>query len=303
MIKKLLLSLLLFLPALSLAQEAAAPKVGASVKVISTGSGAKTALRFAPQKGDKQAIAMTMTMAMEMSMGGQAMPAMKVPQMLMTLDLEVIEITAENDIRYVFKLSKADIVDDPAVMAQVKEAMRASLQQMVGLSGKVLVSPRGITKETSIEYPPGVDAQTRQMMEGMKDNINQLSAPLPEEEVGQGAQWEASTTVSQNGITLTQVTTYTLAEVGGGRATMKLAVTQKAEPQEMKMPGLPPGTTARLDELTSGGEGEMRLDLAHLAPTTSTVNIKTDMRSTISMGEMKQPMSMKLELGMTMESK
>ena len=299
--------LFLLLPCLgtwSAADEPAAP-AGAmpTVKLLNAGTGPATTLRLAATKGDKQSIVMTMTMDMEMSVGGTAQPSVKLPAMQMTIDLEVTEVTADRDVRYVFNLSAADVVADPAVAAEVSAIVKTQLQAMVGTKGKALVTERGLTKEADIEFPPGLDPQTRQMMSGMKESLNQLSAPLPEEAVGQGASWDVTTTITQNGLTLKQVATYTLTEAGRGGFTAKIGVRQKADPQEMKAPGLPPGTKVHLQDMTSEGEGDVRLDLTRLAPARSSVQMKSSMRSMIEAMGQQTPMSMKMGMGMLIESK
>lgn len=299
--------LLLLLPCLGTWSAADEPAPAASamptVKLLNAGTGPMATLRLVPNKGDKQSVVMTMTMDMEMSVGGMAQPSVKLPPMLMTLDIEVTEVTADRDVRYVFHLSQTDVGEDPAVMAEVSAMVKAQLQQAVGMKGKVLITDRGLTKEADLEFPPGLDPQTRQMLQGMKQSLNQLSAPLPEEAVGQGASWEVSTTLSENGLTLKQVATYTVAEIGDGACTAKIALRQKGDPQEMKAPGLPPGTKVHLQDMTSEGEGEVRLVMKSLAPPKSSLQMKTSMKSMIEAMGQQSPMSMKMGMGIQIESK
>jgi hypothetical protein len=246
---------------------------------------------------------MTMSLAMEMTMGGQAIPKVKLPAMRTTIDLEVTDVTAEKDVRYSFKISNAEVVDDPGVMPEVSGAMRAQMQKIVGMTGKGVVTARGVTKESTIDVPPGLDPQTRQTMDSMKQGLNQLSAPFPEEEVGQGAKWEVDTVITQNGLTLKQTATYTLGELGrnGGKATV--AIAQKADRQQMNAPGLPPGATIQLEEMTGSGEGEAQLDLTRLTPPSASMQSKGNMRATIEMGTQKQPMTMAMEMDLKVEGK
>lgn len=283
-------------------EPAAAPEAATpTVKLIDAGAEPRTALRFAAKKGDKQSVSMTMAMSMEMSLGGQAFPSVKLPAMQMLLDVEVHEVTAENDMRLSFKVSKAEAVEDPEVMPQVRAMMQTHLQTMVGMKGTSLISSRGVTKEANIEIPEGLAPESRKILEGMKGSLTQLCSPFPEEEVGKGASWEVTTTISQNGLTLTQVATHTLSARGETDGTMKVALRQKADPQVMNMPGLPPGTTIKLQEMNSTGEGEIQFDLGRLAPSKSNVTLQSNMRASMDAGGQAQTMTMRMGMEMKFE--
>ena len=69
--------------------------------------------------------------------------------------------------------------------------------------------------------PPGADAQTRQLMDQMKDSFSSVAAPLPEEAVGPGARWEVKMPIKSQGMTIDQTATYELVSLEGERLTTK----------------------------------------------------------------------------------
>jgi len=134
---------------------------------------------------------MTLKLGMGMKIGEMENPAMKLPGMTMTLSSTIKAISPQGDITSELVMTDADIADEPGVMPQVIDAMKASVAKMKGLSGTGVTSDRGVNKGVQINMPNGADPQMRQVMDQMKDSLSNLGTPLPEEPIGAGAKWEA----------------------------------------------------------------------------------------------------------------
>jgi hypothetical protein len=182
--------------------------------------------------------------------------------------------------------------------------MRNALAGAKGLSGKGVISNRGINRGTDIKAPQGADPQVSQLVEQMKETMSHVTTPFPEEPVGTGAKWEVKMPIKSQGVTLSQTETFELASVEDDRATAKTTVAQTASNQKIPNP-IMPGTKVDLNRMTGTGTGEVTLDLAHILPPEATGDFHSDMEMSVtaSNGSQKQNMKMKMDLNLHLESK
>lgn len=280
------------------AQEATQkPDTAPVVKLIDAGSNPKSKLRMTPAKGSKQTSIMTMKMDQEMVMRGQKMPATPTPAMQFTMEVAVTDVATNGDIAFEFSYPKVSLVEDDKVQAAVKEAMKGMLKSMEGLSGSALVTNRGFTKEADMKLPPKANAQIKAMIDGMKESLSRVSAPLPEEPIGVGGKWSVTQLVEANGMKLKQTSTHTLNKFDGTKYDLSVEVTQTADPQEVKTPGLPVGSTMTLKSLESTGKGTMMLDVTRVFPVSE---IKSDSKISMKMNTGGQDLSMEIDMKMEM---
>jgi len=268
------------------------------VKLLAEGSAPRRPLRIVVERGHRRNIVMTMRMGMEMQLGSVRPPSVRIPPMQMTISAIVDDVSANGDISYRFELTRADVVPDPGAEPLVATTMQRQLDSMVGMAGGAVVSNRGVVRSARLTLPPNLEPQLQQMLEGLKDSLSQLSAPFPEEAVGRGARWTVSTALTQQGMTLTQIASYQLVSLEGDRVKAEVTIAQKAEPQEIHNPSLPPGTKLMLLAMDSTGAGSVALDLRDIAPVTSKVAMKSSMEYRAEMGAQTQAMSMKMDMEM-----
>jgi hypothetical protein len=107
----------------------------------------------------------------------------------------------------------------------------------------------------------------------MKSSMEQLSSPLPAQSLGVGARWELRQTVAQAGVSLEQTTTFELEEDAKGKRSLRGAIRQMADRQEVDLPNV---EKAELVSLTATGTSTIELDLARLAPRTGTIEIESN---------------------------
>ena len=153
-----------------------------------------------------------------------------------------------------------------------------------------------------MDVPAGADAQLRQVMDQAKDSFKNLSAPLPQEAVGQGARWEVKQSLKSQGMTINQTTTYQIASIEGDRVTATCTISQSAPNQKIQNPAMQ-GVKLDLTKMAGTGKGNITFDLGHLMPVASSVDSHTDMSMAMNMGNQKQDMSMKVDLNLKMEAK
>lgn len=267
-----------------------------TVTLVDAGAEPREPLRLKLAAGQSQAMTMTMKMAMEMQLAGSKIPKVSSPPMQMTMALAVKEVTAEGDIRSDFTLDKIEVLEDKDAPPEMVTQLKALLGTMQKLSGSSTVTPRGIVKAADFNLPADLNPMLRQQMDGMRQQVHQLSVPFPEEALGIGAKWTVTQHLEQNGMKLTQVATWELKERSGTVVKLASGVTQSAEPQDMNPPGMQAGAKARLESLTSSGQGQTEVDLAKLAPIKGSMDLSLAFSMTTETNGMKMPVSMNMDL-------
>jgi hypothetical protein len=273
------------------------------VKLLDAGASPQKVLRLKPTKGDKISTEMSMDMGMEVSINGTVLPSPKTPTIRMLMDIEFAEITAAKDIRYNFVFNKVTLDPSPDTPPQMRAAIETGLRSMEGLSGFSLVDDRGFTKEAEFKVPDNAAANIKQTLDGMKQSLNQLSAPLPEEAVGVGAKWQVEQTVTSNGISLQQTALYELLSLKGDVITLGVVLKQTAAEQNVAAPGLPRGTKITLTALDSTGSGEIQLSLEKVMPSLGNMESKSKFDMSTNEGGKTQAMSMQMNMKMGLQSK
>jgi hypothetical protein len=287
------------------AQKSAGPATAPSeteVKLIDAGSEPRSVLRLHPKAGDKQIVTLSITLAMDMKVGDMATPAIKLPAMTMTSEVTVQQVAEGGDISYETLMTDAGVVDSPGVMPQVAEAMKSSFAGLKGLSGKGLMTSRGVNKGQEISIPSGTDPQLQQALDQMKQSLSCLSTPFPEEPVGAGAKWEAKTPLQSQGMTIQQTATYELVSVNGDQLNLKNSIVQTAANQKIQSPAMP-GMKVDLTKMDGSGNGEITVELSRLLPLKGTLQSHADLSMGMNAGGQKQTMSMKMDINMQIETK
>ena len=245
-----------------------------TVKLLDAGAEPRTALRYKFQANRTEKLVMEMSMAMAMEIGDKKQPETQVPVTQMTMTIDSKEVSPEGNLRYEFEVEQVEVLPKPGVNPAMINAMKQKTSSMQGMSGSATVTSRGFTKDTEIKLPPGIDPQMKQSIDNMKQSMNQMSAPLPEEPVGQGARWQVTMPVETPAMKLTQVATYTLSEIQGDKVKLDVTIKQSALPQEIHAPGAAPGVKMSLESLKSSGKGTIELQMTSLVPT-SNMNMTT----------------------------
>jgi hypothetical protein len=245
-----------------------------TVKLLDAGTEPRTALRYKFQANRIEKMVMEISMAMTIGIGDRMQPEIQVPTTRMTMTIDNKEVSPEGDLHYEFAVEQVEVLSEPGIDPAKVNDMKQQVNSMLGLSGSATVTSRGFTKDAEIKSPPGIDPQIRQSMDEMKQSMNQMSAPLPEEPVGRGARWQVTMPVETPAMKFTQVATYTLLEIQGDKVKFDVTIKQSAPPQEIDTPGAAPDVKASLESLKSSGNGTVELQMTHLVPT-SNLNMTT----------------------------
>ena len=276
-------------------------KPAVEVELLDAGREPRQVIRFAPTAGDKVTVAMTMKMSQGMTVNGAKQPETPLPTQKFTMDIKVNDVKADGDVHYGFIYSDIEVFSDPQNPSPAVDAIQGLMQPMVGSKGSGIVTNRGFSKKSEFEIPENLSPMLRSMLDGMKDSINQLSSPVPGEAVGLGAKWRVVQNVNSNGILVKQTIDHEVTAIDEKGATTKFTLTQEAEPQEVKNPGLPPGISVKLDSIDTKGSGTSQLTYDSIFPALHTTDVASEIHMTISAAGQTQKTTTDLKMQMTLE--
>lgn len=277
------------------------PKAGPPVvTVIEQGAEPRKALRYAFKKtAETMVMDMKMDLTIGLGAGGKA-PKVSMPTVRTSFTMTPTDVDADGTLTANVEMKKVDVLDDRPIAPEMKKKLSAEMQKIVGLKGKTVVTSRGVTKEATVEVPPGADPSVQQLVDSIKDSLRNMSSPFPEEPVGKGAKWEVKTVV-QGVLTIEQTATYQLKEVNDKGVTNGVTVAQKAPPQPMKANDkLPPGATMALKSHTGSGTGTQKVLFDHMTPTSQ---LKLDSKSEMSVtqGTQTSPIGLEMTIDLTVK--
>ncbi len=275
------------------------PGTGPIVKLLSPGSGPRTALRFAIPATYKEHFDMGVDMSMAMEMAGASMPARKVPTMTVGGDVAVTGVAANGDVVYTMSFTGATVAPggDPNIGAALQSVNGA----MKGFKGTATVSNRGVIREMKVDQATA-NPQFAQMLDQFTNQAQNLSVPLPEEEVGVGARWEVRQAMKSGGMQVFQRVEYELAALDATSATLNAKLEQTAPAQSISNPALPAGAEVRLVSMTGTGSGKTTIRFDSVLPT-GTANMESAMGMELSMGGNQQTMNARMSMKMTLTPK
>jgi hypothetical protein len=255
--------------------------------VLDEGQGAKRALRYAIPAGAKQHIDFLMDMTMNIQGGGMAGGDMALPRMIMGAEIEVTKVGKDGGMDFTMIVDQLAVEDRPGSMAGVAGAMQSELDEMKGMKMTATLMPDGKSKNMKIDDST-VSAKVKQQMQTTEQTIDQMTAPLPDVPVGQGARWRVEQTLRQGGMRINQIATYELVELTDTTGTIKVEIEMDAPEQTINQNGM----SVKLEHMTGHGSMTNVIAFDKIIEKVDGM-IVMDMR----MSAMGQSMSMSMSLG------
>lgn len=250
-----------------------APNTGPQVKLLNPGSLPRQKLRFQPTANAKQNMTMTMKMDVVTLVEGQAWRQVKMPEILLQMEMVITQVDANGDIHSQFSYTDAQIKQDPTMPPEAIAAMSEEIKKLVGISGSSIIDNRGQVKSTELNLPEGLDGNSEQLFARLSKSFDQISSPVPAEAVGIGAKWQVEAAPNLNNIKMTQQTTYELVNFQDNVATLKVAIQQQAPSQDMTSPGLPAGATLTMKSFQGQGTGQTIMGLDGAMPVSYNIDL------------------------------
>lgn len=272
-------------------------KVGSPpvVKLVSPGDEPRAALTYELSENKKQTTGMRMNLEMTMQMGAQAMPATKLPQIGMNIELATGKKDASGDVEVAGTITKVALKAGGPAEEPLVKALGPVMDGMKGIKITYFVSPKGRARDVSVSLPPKADPNATQMLEQMKQSFDSMVAPLPDEAVGIGSSWVVVTRL-KTGADILQYTTYKLRAKNGSKIDLDTTVKQFAASAALQAPGA--GASGKITKFLSEGSGASSLDLKSLAPDKGTGTVNGSMMlDAAPMGSMSVDTNVKIEFG------
>jgi hypothetical protein len=283
------------------AEPGPAPTPGAPVvTLLEAGAEPRRPLRLRPRIGDVQEIELTVRLEMEQSVDGRVMPSQKAPGMRYTMETTVKAPDDAGDITYAFEFRNAAVIDEAGVHPVLVDMMRTALQALEGLRGVGVMTDRGFSKLVRFERPPDMDPGLVEQLEAMERSMGQLVPPLPNEPVGVGAAWKVERSVPHQGMLIRQTDLVNLVAADDDRIEIRTDLRQRADPQKLEAPGMPP---MNLLSLEAKGTTTAVLRPGRLFPETSTTDLTNDTEILLEQFGAQQQLHQHTELRSEMKTK
>lgn len=255
-------------------------------------------LRLRPKVGSESSMVMKMRMAMKAEVNGQPLPTAPAPTISMTMGLKVDKVEESGDFHYVGTYSDATPEPDPKIDAAMMESLRKAFSGIKGLGCEVLSSDRGIVRSGKVTAESAA-APLQALIDSMNQSLQQMSLPLPKEAVGAGAKWRATSAPRVGGFVQKLTCEYSLKEWTPQGAKLEMTVVQSAEPQDMDLPTLPAGTSAKLTSLTGTGKGTSEIAWDGVMPVASSITTNAEIKMSFKTGDESTAMNQKIETTMS----
>ncbi len=276
------------------------PIIQSHLELLNAGAKPRQQLRFQPSVNAKETTTMTLNMDFAMSVAGKSMPPFKTPASVITMETNVTQVDANGNIHAKVTYTNADVIPDNSMSPKAIEAIRSRLKALVGTSSFFVIDNRGKPITINFSLPPGLDANSKKIFNQLSDSMNQVSAPLPAEAIGIGAQWRNSTSVNFNGVNLPMTTTYQLVNFKDGVATLNVSINGDAKSQKLILPEMPTKTNINLKSLNLQGQGQVQLSLNKLEPIISNLSTQVNIQMEVSNPSRSKPVTIGTKTSITL---
>lgn len=242
----------------------------------------RRSLRLVLAEGGRWRVLTTSKVTMTIGDGGAEAAGPSMPATEMESLVEVIDVDAAGMAKLAMTFQGLRAIVGPEAPVGTKQAIEHAARDLNRASGEFSMSDRGLVSglRFGFEGDRKVSPIVKLMVDSMGPSLQQSLIPFPEEPVGVGGKWRMILPVTAAGMTQTVTTTYTLQELTAERVVLTTDIVQSAEPQDMQLPavpGLPPGTTVRVESVAGAGGGRVEMNLDRPLPVTSTIRVKSNM--------------------------
>ncbi len=247
-----------------------APKI----EVLDAGAEPRVPLRYALTAGASYTATQTVDQRIEQIDDEGFGNTTEVPSIDLGMRLDVIEVLLDGTARVALAFTSVDATGTgSAASADQALFIEIALGDITDLTGETVLTDRGAVLESSYDVPEDLPVLVRSVLEQVESQMAALTPPLPEEPLGVGARWRATTQVTLSGITVEQDARFTLESITDTGVEVSVSLRQRADRQEIDVPNAPRRTSARLLSYRGTGDGTSTFDLRAPVPVASEVAI------------------------------
>jgi hypothetical protein len=227
------------------------------VELSDAGSEPRRSLQIEVEEGQVEATSMTMRQTQTFGGG----PPTEVPPITLSYTTEVLDAGADQvDTEIVYTgASVKKQGADPAMVSQLESA----LDPIVGLTMHSAFTTQGANIETTMNLPDDLPPMMDSIFRQFADQASSLMVPWPEEPLGVGASWTATSSLEFNGIEIQQVAAYSLDGLEGDDYRVSVDLEQTYEPG--------PAEGFDLESGAGEGHGTIQGSTRYLVPRKSSV--------------------------------
>ncbi len=239
-----------------------------NIRLISSGSGDKAALRYHYAVGETERfqfdMAMANTLTIEKPTGGANTNNNEMPLIRAIVRARVERVDPDGGATISYTWESCRIPPDVVVAAPVRASMNTFLANFVGLRATSHVSSRGIPRDTHFVVPAGATPAFKKTLDRMQQSMRDLNAPLPVSPVGIGAEWETSAPAHLLGADFETIYHYRLVARTDDVVRFEVTTRQHETDAQLRLDN---GMAANLEQLDTKGIGSVSVALRRLSPT------------------------------------
>lgn len=186
------------------------------IEVTEQGAEPRASFAYDLEVGHTETTTMTLDQSID---AGQVVDS---PALELVLTTEVTEAT-DDEITAVSTYTGARVVDDNDPSAAQVEA---AIEPMVGYKTTTTFTRFGELVDSESEIPDGVTGQVREMLEQLGNQAESLTVAFPDDDLGVGATWTATSALELSGIEVEQTASYELVSLDGEEYEISVELTQ-----------------------------------------------------------------------------
>jgi hypothetical protein len=245
------------------------------VTVLEPGRNPRQDLVLRPAAGTTEPIEIVTKTLMSMQGSAGRIPPTGVPPIVLD-GKAYIDASDGKEIAFRHEVDAVEVRDDPTAPPGLVKTLREQASAFEAYRAELRVDAKGGLRGGTVYMPPA-SGPLQQTMTQITESFGQIQVPLPREPVGVGAKWRAEVVIDQAGLKLQQTVDYELLEREGDTLSIAATLQQKLVDANFTPPGML-GVDAKVVRFESRGTGSMNLDLSHLVPTRSEIEMTIDMR-------------------------
>jgi hypothetical protein len=243
-----------------------------SIQLVEPGKEPRRTLRRSVPPGFEQKLSFTTKIAVKALFQGVLGGSVDYPIATYEMSVKAEGTVPGESTTVLFTVNKVSFADLSTTPERQRDEWKKAATLVQGATGSYTFGARGWIENVKVELRSRTSRKARQMADDLEWSLQQLSMPLPEEPVGEGAKWTVKNGLKQGGVQVDQLATVELVTIEGPRVDVKMGIEQAATPQDYTQPG-GFGEALELKSLTATGSGEATWNLTELVP--RSLNIET----------------------------
>lgn len=249
-------------------------RVPTSASLVEPGRLPRQLLGWAFQVGKSQVLDTTISMQTTLKGANDVVESLDVPPVSIAASLTVSSAGPSGTTSAV-EILEATLGNSPDLAPNELATLRHALQALVGLRGTLACRPDGVVG--AIQFGPASDLPgfAVRTLDGYRQALKLVSAPLPVEPVGVGARWVVAEQVDSDGMRINQRIVYEITTMGARSIEVAVLIERFAPAQTVRRAS--GGTPTELDSLSSRGAGTVAWTLDQIAPSSLSFDSETTM--------------------------